>query len=93
MVRRYVSNLLITSGVLKIPAESEFWLACGKVILAVGLMAFTFVSMVGGNPLHDVYGFRNWDRTPYTRSFSPTDPNYYYLYQRQKYPGRPLRNT
>lgn len=44
------------------PIESEFWLASGKVILAIGLLAFTFVTMVGGNPLHDVYGFRNWDR-------------------------------
>ncbi|KAF9469325.1 general amino acid permease AGP2 [Collybia nuda] len=41
--------------------ESEFWLALGKVILAVGIMMFTFVTMVGGNPLRDVYGFRNWD--------------------------------
>lgn len=43
-------------------AESEFWLALGKVILAIGLIAFTFITMVGGNPLHDVYGFRNWNR-------------------------------
>ncbi|KAF8077701.1 general amino acid permease AGP2 [Lyophyllum atratum] len=41
--------------------ESEFWLAIGKVTLAVGVTAFTFVTMVGGNPLHDKYGFRNWD--------------------------------
>ncbi|KAG6916599.1 hypothetical protein DXG01_006156 [Tephrocybe rancida] len=41
--------------------ESEFWLALGKVALAVGMMAFTFVTMVGGNPLHDKYGFRNWN--------------------------------
>ncbi|KAJ7510085.1 general amino acid permease AGP2 [Mycena galericulata] len=41
--------------------ESEFWLAVGKVVLAVGLLCFTFVTMVGGNPLHDVYGFRSWD--------------------------------
>ncbi|KAL0563716.1 general amino acid permease agp2, partial [Marasmius crinis-equi] len=43
------------------PLEAEFWLALGKVILAVGLIFFTFVVMVGGNPLHDVFGFRNWD--------------------------------
>ncbi|KDR73612.1 hypothetical protein GALMADRAFT_622147 [Galerina marginata CBS 339.88] len=41
--------------------ESEFWLALGKAILAVGVIAFTFVTMVGGNPLHEVYGFRNWN--------------------------------
>jgi len=41
-------------------AESEFWLAIGKVILAVGLICFTFISMVGGNPRRDAYGFRYW---------------------------------
>ncbi|KAF8621516.1 hypothetical protein AX15_007745 [Amanita polypyramis BW_CC] len=41
--------------------ESEYWLALGKVILIVGLIAFTFVTMVGGNPLHDAYGFRYWN--------------------------------
>ncbi|KAF7338121.1 General amino acid permease [Mycena venus] len=41
--------------------ESEFWLAVGKVVLAVGLMSFTFITMIGGNPLRDTYGFRNWD--------------------------------
>ncbi|KAF7363622.1 General amino acid permease [Mycena sanguinolenta] len=41
--------------------ESEFWLAAGKVVLAVGLMAFTFITMIGGNPLHDTYGFRYWN--------------------------------
>ncbi|KAJ3878739.1 general amino acid permease AGP2 [Lentinula edodes] len=41
--------------------ESEFWFASGKVILAVGLIFFTFVTMVGGNPIHDAYGFRFWD--------------------------------
>ncbi|KAJ7616619.1 general amino acid permease AGP2 [Roridomyces roridus] len=41
--------------------ESEFWLSIGKVILIVGLLIFTFVVMVGGNPQHDAFGFRNWD--------------------------------
>ena len=43
--------------------ESEFWAALGKVILAVGLIFFTFIVMVGGNPKHDVFGFRYW-KTP-----------------------------
>jgi amino acid permease len=42
--------------------ESEFWLAIGKVILIVGLIVFTFITMVGGNPLRDAYGFRSWNR-------------------------------
>jgi len=40
--------------------ESEFWAALGKVILIVGLVIFTFVVMLGGNPLHDRFGFRYW---------------------------------
>nr|GAT47548.1 general amino acid permease [Mycena chlorophos] len=40
--------------------ESEFWLSIGKVVLIVGLLVFTFIAMLGGNPLHDRFGFRNW---------------------------------
>lgn len=42
--------------------EAEFWLALGKVFLILILFSFTFVSMVGGNPKHDAYGFRNWNK-------------------------------
>ena len=41
--------------------ESEFWAALGKVLLIIGLIIFTFISMLGGNPLHDRYGFRYWN--------------------------------
>ncbi|KAK7407833.1 hypothetical protein QQX98_010004 [Neonectria punicea] len=40
--------------------EVEFWLALGKVLLALGLMFYTLVTMLGGNPLHDRFGFRYW---------------------------------
>lgn len=40
--------------------EAEFWLSGGKVILIFLLFAFTFVTMVGGNPHGDAYGFRYW---------------------------------
>lgn len=40
--------------------EVEFWLSIFKVVLIVGLLLFTFVTMVGGNPLNDAYGFRYW---------------------------------
>ncbi len=40
--------------------ESEFWLAIGKVILIVGLLFYTLVTMLGGNPQGDRYGFRFW---------------------------------
>ncbi len=41
--------------------ESEFWLSLGKVILATGLIIFTFIVMIGGNPHHDKFGFRYWN--------------------------------
>ncbi|KAF4428889.1 Amino acid transporter [Fusarium acutatum] len=40
--------------------EAEFWLALGKVILATGLILYTIVVMLGGNPLNDRFGFRYW---------------------------------
>ncbi|KAK2875363.1 hypothetical protein FQN49_001657 [Arthroderma sp. PD_2] len=40
--------------------ESEFWLSLGKVILIVGVLSYTFVTMLGANPLGDRYGFRYW---------------------------------
>ncbi|KAK8002043.1 hypothetical protein PG991_014265 [Apiospora marii] len=39
---------------------SEFYLSTFKVFLMLGLFVFTFVTMLGGNPLHDRYGFRYW---------------------------------
>ncbi|KKY34762.1 putative amino acid transporter [Diaporthe ampelina] len=40
--------------------ECEFWLATGKICLLAMVFYFTFVTMVGGNPKHDAYGFRYW---------------------------------
>lgn len=40
--------------------EAEFWLSGGKVILLFMLFFFTFITMVGGNPQGDAYGFRYW---------------------------------
>ncbi|OCL12726.1 hypothetical protein AOQ84DRAFT_227151 [Glonium stellatum] len=40
--------------------ESEFWAALGKVLLIIGLIIYTFITMLGGNPLHDRFGFRYW---------------------------------
>ncbi|KAK4939818.1 hypothetical protein LTR10_019991 [Elasticomyces elasticus] len=33
--------------------ETEFWMALGKILLAIGLICYTFIVMVGGNPLHE----------------------------------------
>ncbi|KAJ7606953.1 general amino acid permease AGP2 [Mycena polygramma] len=57
--------VIICYGVLNLFAvryygETEFWLSIGKIVLILGLLLFTFVVMVGGNPDHDAFGFRNW---------------------------------
>lgn len=44
--------------------EAEFWLSGGKVILILILFCFTFITMVGGNPQKDPYGFRHWKNPP-----------------------------
>jgi amino acid transporter len=40
--------------------EVEFWAALGKMLLIIALLLFTFVVMLGGNPLGDRFGFRHW---------------------------------
>ncbi|KAJ5703138.1 hypothetical protein N7488_010686 [Penicillium malachiteum] len=46
---------------VKAYGEAEFWLSGGKVVLIFALFFFTFITMVGGNPQHDAYGFRYWN--------------------------------
>ena len=53
-------NSLINIFAVKYYGESEFWLAIGKVLLIIGLIIYTFITMLGGNPLHDRFGFRYW---------------------------------
>ncbi|GME93297.1 unnamed protein product [Ambrosiozyma monospora] len=54
---------LINVATVRYYGEVEFYLGMGKIFLAIGLMVFVFITMVGGNPQHDVYGFRYW-KTP-----------------------------
>lgn len=51
---------LINLLAVKWYGETEFWAALGKVLLIVGLIIFTFITMLGGNPLGDRFGFRYW---------------------------------
>ncbi|KAL1599605.1 general amino acid permease agp2 [Paraconiothyrium brasiliense] len=51
---------LINLLAVKWYGETEFWAALGKVLLIIGLIIFTFISMLGGNPIKDRYGFRYW---------------------------------
>jgi amino acid transporter len=55
-------TLLRACNILAVQAygEAEFWLSGGKVILILILYMFTFITMVGGNPKKDAYGFRHW---------------------------------
>ncbi|KAL7622541.1 hypothetical protein AAE478_008048 [Parahypoxylon ruwenzoriense] len=63
---------LLNVLVVEIYGESEFWLSGGKVILIMALFLFTFITMVGGNPKHDAYGFRYWnDPGPFADNRSP----------------------
>lgn len=45
---------------MKYYGETEFWLALGKMLLIIGLICYTFIVMLGGNPLNDRFGFRYW---------------------------------
>ncbi|KAK2612650.1 hypothetical protein QQS21_001266 [Conoideocrella luteorostrata] len=45
---------------VKYYGESEFIMASTKIILLIGLILLTVITMCGGNPHHDAYGFRHW---------------------------------
>ncbi|KAJ5094818.1 hypothetical protein N7456_010679 [Penicillium angulare] len=51
---------LLNFVAVKYYGESEFIMASTKILLLIGLCMLTFITMVGGNPQHDAYGFRNW---------------------------------
>ncbi|GME99219.1 unnamed protein product [[Candida] boidinii] len=55
-----VAYFIINIAAVKYFGETEFWLSLSKIFLAIGLMFFVFITMVGGNPQHDAYGFRYW---------------------------------
>ena len=52
--------LVINIMAVKWYGETEFWAALGKVLLIIGLIIYTFIVMLGGNPLKDRFGFRYW---------------------------------
>lgn len=55
-VLRSILNVLA----VRFYGEAEFWLSGGKLILIFILFSFTLVTMCGGNPQHDAYGFRHF---------------------------------
>jgi amino acid transporter len=63
---------IINMMAVKWYGETEFWAAIGKVLLIIGLLIFTFISMLGGNPEKDRYGFRFWrDPGAFTELYHP----------------------
>lgn len=57
---KLTSIRLLNIFAVKWYGEAEFWLSLSKVLLSVGLIFFTFIVMLGGNPLGDRFGFRYW---------------------------------
>ncbi|PLB46228.1 hypothetical protein P170DRAFT_467331 [Aspergillus steynii IBT 23096] len=60
VVMLILSNRLLNILTVRYFGISEFYLSIFKIFLMLGLIMYTFVTMVGGNPRHDVYGFRYW---------------------------------
>lgn len=59
-VPQIVIYLILNIFAVRWYGESEFFLSIGKMILAIGLLFFTFITMVGGNPQHWAFGFHNF---------------------------------
>jgi yeast amino acid transporter len=57
---------------VKFYGEAEFFMASTKIILLVGLILLTFITMVGGNPHNDAYGFRYWKNGLATHEYYTT---------------------
>ncbi|KAI1839807.1 hypothetical protein JX266_013981 [Neoarthrinium moseri] len=55
-----IAYFVINVFAVRLYGETEFWLSGGKLILILILFSFTFITMIGGNPHHDAYGFRYW---------------------------------
>lgn len=49
--------------------EVEFTASIIKVLLIVGLMFFGLITMCGGNPKGDAYGFSNWNKGGLMKSY------------------------
>ncbi|ODQ81880.1 hypothetical protein BABINDRAFT_160110 [Babjeviella inositovora NRRL Y-12698] len=64
-----VAMFLVNVCAVKYFGESEFFISMLKVVLIVGLMLFTLVTMCGGNPKGDKYGFRHWSEGGLTKQY------------------------
>ncbi|KAM7195759.1 amino acid permease [Naviculisporaceae sp. PSN 640] len=66
--------ILLNIVAVKYYGESEFCMSITKVIMLFGLILITLITMAGGNPKGDAYGFRNWGSDPssYMREYYTT---------------------
>ncbi|KAL8367270.1 hypothetical protein RB599_010319 [Gaeumannomyces hyphopodioides] len=54
------SCIIVNVVAVKWYGEAEFIMASTKVLLLFALILITVITMAGGNPQGDAYGFRNW---------------------------------
>lgn len=69
-----MNDSVLNAVTVKWYGEAEFWLASGKCILLLIVFLFTFITMVGGNPKHDAYGFRYWNHPGAFAEYITTGP-------------------
>ncbi|KAF5011959.1 hypothetical protein FDECE_1965 [Fusarium decemcellulare] len=66
-----VLYFVINIFAVRVYGAAEFWLCGGKALLLLILMFFTLITMCGGNPQHDAFGFRHWnDPAPFLEYYS-----------------------
>jgi amino acid transporter len=73
-VQVLTDSSVLNAFTVKWYGEAEFWLASGKVLLILIVFLFTFITMVGGNPNHDAYGFRYWNEPGAFAEYITTGP-------------------
>ncbi|KAI0163941.1 amino acid permease/ SLC12A domain-containing protein [Xylariaceae sp. FL1272] len=52
----------INAFAVNVYGEAECYLSLGKIVLIGIVFFFTLITMSGGNPQHDAYGFRYWNQ-------------------------------
>ncbi|KAL8396860.1 hypothetical protein RB594_003814 [Gaeumannomyces avenae] len=63
------SCIIVNVVAVKWYGEAEFIMASTKVLLLFGLILITVITMSGGNPQGDAYGFRSWGNGNYIHPY------------------------
>ncbi|KAH7312596.1 amino acid permease/ SLC12A domain-containing protein [Stachybotrys elegans] len=72
IVMAMVVCILLNVVAVKWFGESEFIMASTKILLLFGLILITIITMCGGNPRNDAYGFRHWSNGNYIHPYLAT---------------------